>query len=155
MAWPPRARGTGTAQRESEIAKLANQPCGIEPVAMQVQVAAIALLKPTVERPPLTKRRKRHLEQPRNMRQIGFAPLIGDPRCRSQPDAQGRRQGARPKARLLPPAMEQRRRLASLADPQAADAFGAVDLVSGYGDQIGSLRQIDPPEPLAGQVLPE
>ena len=57
MARPPRSAGAGRAERESDVAQVGDQPRGIEPVAADVEVAAIALLGAAVERPAGPKRR--------------------------------------------------------------------------------------------------
>ena len=63
---------------------------------------------------------------------------------RAKSGAQGRRQSARTQPALLSAAMDKRRQLHPIANPQRADPLGTMQLVRGYGDQVcpGRCRQL-------------
>ena len=72
-------------------------------------------------------------------------------RRRAEAGAQERATGCRSAGRLLPAAVEQGLEREPVADPERADALGAVDLVGGERDQVaGAERDRHPAEALDG-----
>ena len=72
---------------------------------------------------------------------ILLAPLDEQPRRLAEADAQSRRQRAGADAAFLAAAVEQRIERDPVADPERADALGAVDLVGGDGDQVAGVER--------------
>src|SRR3546814_11654163 len=75
------------------------------------------------------------------VRGVIFRPILHQRRRRAEARAQRRRERARAARRFLPAAVEERLQRHAVANPERADALGAVDLVARDRDTITGDRK--------------
>src|SRR5947209_3570464 len=129
MTGPSGAAGAGRTERKRDAPKVREQPCGVDAVAADVEIALVAALNATVDGPVRAKCLRGRCPQPLHMVVVSIAALGGELGRGAEADAERRRQRSRTHPLLLPAAVDERRRLRSLAHPQGADAFWTVNLM--------------------------
>ena len=124
------------ARRKGDVAQVGHQPRDVHALAAQVEIAVVALLgRPLIVQPANSSTR-----DVRTARATCAASASIRSRASSaaapKPAHKRGRERARAQPAFLPAAVEQRRQIDAVADPQRADALRPVDLVRRDRDQV-------------------
>src|SRR4051812_13994651 len=106
MAGPARSAGAGGAGGEGYTADIRDQPCRVQALGADIEIAVIAFVGAAVDR-PAAQLRSRAIPEMYDMGRILVAPFPGERRCGTEAGAERRAEGSRADAGLLRAAMHE------------------------------------------------